>query len=430
MLFAVAILISLLLLNGLFAMSELAMMTSRQARLQQSANAGSKGAAAAISLSREPTRFLSTVQLGITLIGVLLGAFGEKQISGHLETQIARIPSLAPLADEVSLVVVVLAITYASLVLGELVPKRIALVAPEAVAIAISRPLALLSKIAAWPVRLLTASTDGVLRLLQIKSRTGDDVSEDDVRALVARAAAMGVFTTQEHKLFQRIFRVGDLTAGDVMVPRGDIIFIEHDTPLDDVRVLVGTSPHSHFPICDGGLDKVVGVVHIKDLISYGLLSPGAFKVTDVAHPPMFIPEATPCLRLLEKLQQSKTHIAVIVDEYGGTQGLLTLNDLLRPLVGDISRRGEEAPPGAVKRDDNSWLVDGRLPLHDLILLLGLPADAEAHLPDVSTAAGLALHVIGHLPKVAEYASWQGFRFEVVDMDGTRVDKLLIRKMI
>lgn len=430
MLLALAILLFLLLLNGLFAMAELAMMTSRQTRLAQAAVKGSKGAAAAISLSREPTRFLSTVQLFITLIGVLLGAFGEKQLSGYLEGWVSRYSPVAPLADEISLVLVVLGITYVSLVLGELVPKRIALAAPEAVAATIARPLALLSRIAAWPIRLLSASTDGMLALLHIKSRLGDDVSEDDVRALVARAATTGVFTPQEHKLFQRIFRIGDLCAGDVMVPRGDVIYMEQDTPIDDVRVLVGTSPHSHFPICDGGLDKIIGVVHIKDLVSYGLLASTSFKVTDVAHPPLYIPEATPCLALLEKFQQSKTHIAIIVDEYGGTQGLLTLNDLLRPLVGDISRRGEDTRPTALRRDDGSWLIDGRLPLHDLITLLGLPSQAEAQLPDVSTTAGLTLHVIGHIPHEGEHASWLGFRFEVVDMDGTRIDKLLIKRIV
>lgn len=220
MLIPVLILAFLLVLNGVFAMSELAVMTSRQSRLQQAARAGSKGAAMALTLAREPTRFLSTVQVGITLIGVLAGAFGEQALSGEVEPIIARVPALAPYADTIALVVVVLLITYFSLVVGELVPKRIAIAHPEAVAGTIARPLNALSRMAAWPVKVLTVSTEAVLKVLRVKPRANDDVSEDDVRSLVARAASTGIFTPQEHRLFQRIMRVGDLTVHDLMVSR------------------------------------------------------------------------------------------------------------------------------------------------------------------------------------------------------------------
>ncbi len=428
MLIAILILILLLVVNGVLAMSELAVMTSRPSRLQQAAKAGSKGAATALTLAREPTRFLSTVQVGITLIGILAGAFGENALSGRLEPVLAKVPGLEAHADTAALAIVVLVITYFSLVVGELVPKRIALAHPEVVASAIARPLNALSVAAAWPVRLLSYSTDALLRVFRVGAHRRDDVSEDDVRSLLARAASTGIFMPQELKLFQRTMRAGDLVVRDLMVSRTDIVWIDENESIEAVRVLVGTSPHSHFPVCKGSLDKLVGVVHIKDLIAYGLLAGTDFKVTAVAQKPLFVPETMPALRLLDQFQSTRVHIAFVVDEYGGTQGLLTLNDITAAIVGDISRRGEEAPPAMRRRDDGSWLVDGRLPLHELVVGLELPPEAEAELPDVSTAAGLVTTLLGHIPREGESASWQGFLFEVVDMDATRVDKLMVRR--
>lgn len=428
MLFPILVLAVLLVLNGVFAMAELAMMTSRQSRLQQAAAAGSRGAATALVLAREPTRFLSTVQVGITLIGILAGAFGENALSGRLEPMIQRVPLLAPYSDTISLAIVVLGITYFSLVVGELVPKRIALSHPEAVASAIARPLDVLSLIAAWPVRLLSLSTDGLLRLLRVRARLGDDVSEEDVKALMARAASTGVFTPQELNLFQRTMRAGDLVARDLMVSRKDIIWVEDTESIEAVRILVGTSPYSHFPVCRGDLDHLVGVVHVKDLIAYGLLAGVEFKVTAVAQKPLFVPDTTPALRLLDQFQQTKNHVAFVVNEHGSVQGMLTLNDVTRAIVGDVSRRGEPGAPTMIRRDDRTWLVDGRLPLHELVVNLSLSPAAEAALPDVSTAAGLVTSVLGHIPREGERLSWQGLEIEVVDMDGARVDKIIVSR--
>jgi putative hemolysin len=311
-------------------------------------------------------------------------------------------------------------------VIGELVPKRIALAHPEAIASTISRPLHLLSMIAAWPVKVLSLSTDALLKVLRIKPREGDDVSAEDVKALMSRAASTGVFTPQELKLFQRTMLAGDLVVRDLMVPRKDVIWIDEKESMDDVRVLVGTSPHSHFPVCRGDIDKLVGVVHIKDLISYGLLAGKDFKVGAVAHKPLFVPETMPALRLLDQFQQTKNHIAFVVDEYGGVLGMLTLNDVTAAVVGDISRKGDASTPTMVRRGERSWLVDGRLALHELVIGLNLPTRTEEELPDVSTVAGLVTTVLGHIPFEGERLEWQGYRIEVVDMDGTRVDKLLV----
>lgn len=428
MVIPILILAFLLVLNGVFAMSELAMMTSRQSRLQQSAKAGSKGAATAVALAREPTRFLSTVQVGITLIGILAGAFGENALSGKLEPLVSRVPVLEPYADTIALALVVLLITYFSLVVGELVPKRIALAYPELIASTISRPLNVLSIIAAWPVKVLTVSTEVLLKILRIKPQGGDDVSEDDVKALISRAATTGIFTLQELKLFQRTMRAGDLVVRDLMVSRADIIWIEEDEPIDAVRVLVGTSPHSHFPICRGNIDNLVGVVHVKDLIAYGLIAGKDFSVAVVAQKPLFVPETMPALRLLDQFQSTQNHIAFVVDEFGGTLGMLTLNDVTRAIVGDVSRKGETGTPTLTRRSEREWLVDGRLPLHELVVGLELSPEVESTLPDVSTVAGLVTTVLGHIPREGESLKWQGLAIEVIDMDGPRVDKLLVTR--
>jgi putative hemolysin len=428
MVISILILAVLLILNGVFAMSELAMMTSRQSRLQQSAKAGSRGAAAAVALAREPTRFLSTVQVGITLIGILAGAFGENAFSGKLEPLVSRVPGLEPYADTIALALVVLLITYFSLVVGELVPKRIALAYPEMIASTISRPLNVLSIITAWPVKILTVSTEVLLKILRIKPQGGDDVSEDDVKALISRAATTGIFTLQELKLFQQTMRAGDLVVRDLMVSRADIIWIEEDEPIDAVRVLVGTSPHSHFPICRGNIDNLVGVVHVKDLIAYGLIAGKDFKVAVVAKKPLFVPEKMPALRLLDQFQSTQNHIAFVVDEFGGTLGMLTFNDVTRAIVGDVSRKGATSTPTLTRRSEREWLVDGRLPLHELVVGLELSPEVESTLPDVSTVTGLVTTVLGHIPREGESLKWQGLAIEVIDMDGPRVDKLLVTR--
>lgn len=429
MISAIGVLFVLIVLNGVLAMSELAMMTARRSRLHQAAARGSKGAATALSLANEPTRFLSTVQVGITLIGILSGAFAEEAISSRLRGKIASVAVLAPYSEPIALAIVVLVITYFSLVLGELVPKRVALAFPEAVASFIARPLATLARVAALPVRALSGSTEFVVKLLRIKGAERDDVSEEDVRALVARAASTGVFTRQEHALFKRTMQVGDLTVGDLMVPRSDVVWIDESASIEAVRVLVGTSPYSHFPVCRGGLDRLSGVVHLKSLIAYGLLAGQEFKVSDVARQPLFAPEAMPALRMMDEFRRTGTHIAIVVDEKGGTLGLLTLNDVLSALVGGTGRLGEASKPRAVQREDGSWLLDGRLPVVEAMESLGVRGALDVERVDTRTVAGLVLARLGHIPREGEHTDWHGWRLEVVDMDGTRVDQVLAVKV-
>ena len=428
MLLPILILTLLILLNGLFAMSELAMMTSRKSRLEQNAAEGHAAAAAALALAREPSRFLSTVQVGITLIGVLAGAFGEQALSGHVEPLFANVPYLSAHADTAALVTVVLAITYFSLVVGELVPKRIALAYPERAATLIAPILQILSQISAIPVRLLTLSTDLALRLLRVPATRGDDVSEDDVRSLMDRAASTGVFTPQELELFRRTMRLGDLSVRDLMVARADAVWIDENTSPAALRILIGTNPYSHFPVCRGGLEQVLGVVHIKDLIAHGLLAGEEFRASDVMRPPLYVPETLPALALLDTLKGSTTHMAFVVDEYGVTEGILTLNDITRAIVGAQPTGLGPSAPTIRTHADNQWLADGRLPVFDLIQTLALRNIDQGDLHGVSTLAGLVAAELGHIPDEGETLLWKGYAFEVLDMDGTRIDKLLITR--
>jgi putative hemolysin len=289
-----------------------------------------------------------------------------------------------------------------------------------------------ISAIAALPVRVLSASTDVLLRLFRVPAPSREDLSEEDVTMLVAKAASTGVFTPAEHRIVDRVFQVGDLSVGSLVVPRSAIVWIDEETSAEDVKVLVGTSPYSHFPVCRGSLDEILGVVHIKDLIAHGLIAGAEFKVLSVAQKPLFIPETTPVLKVLETFQQSKNHIAFVIDEYGGTEGLVTINDIVQAILGDLSRRGEDGPPDAVQRGDGSFLLDGLLPLHELIGTLGAtadPAGRDDELPDVNTAAGLVMALLDHVPRKGEFIEWRGWRLEVVDMDGQRVDQLLATRL-
>ncbi len=426
MLTTIAILAALLLVNALLAMSELAIMTSRQARLERSARGGSRGAGAALALSREPARFLSTVQVGITLIGIVAGAFGEQSIAQYLREWFAAIPALAPRADLLAFGSVVLVITFLSLVLGELVPKRIALAYPEQVASVIALPLKVVSVLAAPPVWVLTKASDLVLAVLRVPGKAREDVSEEDVRAMVARAASSGVFHAREHELFQRAFSLDDIQARSLMVPRADVLWIDESMQTEDVRVLLGTSPFSHYPVCRGSFDEVIGVVHIKDLIAYGLLAGTDFRVATVAQPPLYVPETSTALKVLQLFKEERTHLAFVVDEYGSIQGIVTLNDVVTALLGEVLRHGEASEPDATRRADGSWLVEARMPLHELVRTLAIEDVAPDELHGASTAAGLLIALLGRLPRVGESVVWRGWRIEVVDMDQQRIDKLLV----
>lgn len=425
MLIPVLVVALLLALNAVFAMSELALMTSSQSRLAERAGRGDRGAKAALKLASQPTRFLSTVQVGITLIGILAGAYGEKAISVHIASRLAQVPGLEEHGDLAATVLVVCVITYFSLVLGELVPKRLALAFPETMSSTIARPLSVLSRVMAAPAWFLTKSTEAVLALLRVSKDAGPGLSEADVKALVSRAASLGVLTPQEHDLLQRTMRADDLHASDLMVPRQDMVWLPVDAEREVVRDLIVGARFGHYPVCRGGVDEVVGVVSLRDMIAGGLLHGSEWKLGRLVTKPLFIPETCPALLLLGRFRETDSHLAVVVDEYGGISGLLTVGDVVRAIVGDMSKSDLLLRPGVVQRPDGSWLIDGRLPVADLVRVLGVAEESLEEIPQARTAAGVVIAVLGSIPNESEGAVWEGWRLEVVDMDGARIDKLL-----
>ncbi len=425
----VALLAALVLINAAFAMSEIALVSVRKIRLEQEAARGDRRAAMALALSSNPTRFLSIVQVGITLIGILAGAIGEQTLADDVSESISGISVLAPFADGLAIVIVVLAIGYFSLIFGELVPKRMAMTRPEAFAKFFAPPMLVISVVAAPLIKLLTLSTDLVLWLLRVSPPATESVSEEDVKAMIEKGTEEGVFEESEQAIVQRVFRLGDLPVGALMVPRSEIVWLNESESADRIRVVVATEPFSHFPVCRKGLDDIVGVVHVKDMVRNGLIVGGDIRLAELVEDPIFVPATTPALRVLDGFRESRNHVAFVVDEYGVLKGLVTLNDLLQAIVGDLSREGEPEAPSAIARGDGTWLVDGRLTIRGMLDALEIELDDDDLPSDVHTVGGLVLSSLGRGPATGEIASWRELTLEVVDMDGQRVDKVLVSRV-
>lgn len=417
-------LLLLVFLNGLFAMSEIAVVSSRKARLQQRANEGKAGAGVALELAAEPGHFLSAVQVGVTLVGILSGAYGEATLAVGLSGRIARVPVLAPYAETIALTVVVIAITFVLLILGELVPKRIALHNPEGIAVMIARPMRLLAK-AAYPlVRFLSFTTESVLKLLGFRPASTPPVTEEEIKIMMMQGAEAGIFEKEEQQLVSNVFRLDQRRIGSIMMPRGDVIYLDVEASFDDIRRKILDSAHSVMPVCRGGIADVLGVVHAKDLLRRSL-SGEPFDLLSSLKTPLYIPETATAMKLLEMFKKSGRHVAFVVDEYGDVQGLVTIHDVLESIVGDIPSEGEPAEPLAVRREDGSWLLDGMLPVdkfRELFPEVGVPEEESG---TYHTLSGFILTRLGRIPTVADHFSWHGWRFEVVDMDGNRIDKVL-----
>ena len=414
----------LLLVNGLLAMSEIAIVSARKTRLQQRADAGDAGAAAALELAREPTRFLSTVQIGITLVGILAGAFGGATIAAAIRQALEPIPVLAPYAEAIGLAVVVAAITFLSLIVGELVPKRLALNAPERIATLVARPMRLLARLAGPLVLLLTLTTDGVLRLLRVRPSQEAAITEEEVRVLIAQGTEAGVFEEAERELVERAFELGEAQVRDLMTPRPRVDWLDLDDPPEVQWQALAELPHLHVPLCRGQLDDVVGVLDVRQLVPE-LLAGRRPDLASLAREPLFVPEHLRAFKALEQFRRANRHVALVIDEHGGVAGLLTLADVLKALVGDLAQVPGTSVIRPVQRDDGSWLLDGLTPLDDVADLLQLgPASADED-EDVQTLGGMALALLGRVPQPSDGFVWRGRRFEVLDMDGRRVDKVL-----
>lgn len=419
------IILSLILLNGVFAMSEIAVVSSRKARLQQRAEAGSHGAATALKLANEPGHFLSTIQVGITTIGIFSGAFGEATLAAPFETWLLQFELLAPYARPVSVVLVVMLITYLSVVLGELVPKRLALHNPEGLASTLARPLQLLGSITSPLVTLFSKSSELLLRLLG--SKPGDDapVSDEEIKVLMQQGTAAGVFESSEGALVANVLRMDDLSLNQIMTPRVDVAAIDVAEPDETLRAQILACNYSRLLVCRDGLDQVIGVVYAKDLLNQLL----AGKTLDVAadmRAPLYVPETVAPMQLMTLFKRHRETFALVVDEYGDVQGVVTLADIMEAIVGNLPSEDVNQEADIIRRDDGSLLVDGLLDtdrLKDALDLSELPDEESG---DYHTVSGLIMSTLGRVPKTADHFDWQGFRFEVVDMDRNRVDKVLI----
>jgi putative hemolysin len=428
MLTDISILLVLILLNGVFAMSEIAIVSSRRARLVQMAETGSAGARRALKLASEPTRFLSSVQVGITSIGILSGAIGEASIASRLRVSLEQVSLLAPYAEALSLGLMVIVLTYVSLILGELVPKRLALTHPEAIASIIARPMELLAAAGRPIVTLLSASTDGILRLLGARQVRQPAVTLEEIKVLLEQGADEGVFEGAEHEMMTNVMNLDERHVGAVLTPRSEVVFLDIRDPLDVNREKLRQDSHSALPLCDGGLERVLGFVRPATVLDR-LLDQGTVDLAALAEKPLFVPETISLMKLLEHFKRTLLPVALVVDEFGDVEGLVSLTDVIASIVGDLpAEPGDE--PMIVRRDDGSWLLDGGLDLDTVLRTLEaesmLSADDRQH---YHTLGGLAMLALGRVPRTGDVFERGGYRFEIVDMDGNRVDRVLVSRI-
>ncbi|MCY7348310.1 MAG: hemolysin family protein [Pyrinomonadaceae bacterium] len=421
--FEVLLIILLVFANGIFAMSEMAIVSARKARLQQLVNSGDAKARAALKLANAPDRFLSTVQIGITLVGILAGAFGGATIAEQIADYTSRFPTLAPYGEAIGLGVVVLSITYLSLIFGELVPKRFALNNPERIASLVAQPMNLLSKLAAPFVSFLALSSNVVFKILRVKPSSEPTVTEEEIKILIEQGTQAGVFEETEQDMVESVFRLADRRIGALMTPRLDIEWLDSNASPDEIRQKMAKSHYSRFPVGEESLDNVIGVVKAKDYLA---LQSETASLQAVLKQPLFVPETQTALQTLKLFKRSHTHIALIIDEHGAVEGLVTTNDVLEAIVGDIALPAGQAEAYAVRREDGSWLLDGALPIDEFKDLFAVAKLAGEEKGAYQTLAGFILMYLGRVPAAADHFEWNGLRFEIMDMDGNRVDKVLV----
>lgn len=411
----------LLIVNGVFAMSEIAVVSSRKAKLQSLADEGSPRAANALKLAQDPNRFLATVQIGITLVGIFAGAYGGATFAEPLGALFARTPFLAPFSQALAFGLVVVLITYLSLVVGELVPKRIGLNNPEGVAMMIAGVMSVLSRITAPFVHVLTLSTEGALQLLRIKASDEPSISDEEINVLLQQGAQAGVFEREEQQIVENLLGLGDRQVGSVMTPRRDVAWVGADSDAGALEAHLARFPYSRFLVCDGNVDRVLGMVYSRDLLAR-TISGRPPDIRGVLTQPLFVPETQPVLKLLAQFRSRGVHLAVVTNEYGGTEGVVTVTDVLEGLVGELAEAGEPVRARAVRREDGSWLLDGLLGVDELEDVLHIDVAAGN---DYRTLGGFVMAGLRRVPSPADAFTAHGWRFEVMDMDGNRVDKVL-----
>ncbi|HMU99353.1 MAG TPA: hemolysin family protein [Chitinophagales bacterium] len=418
------IILLLIILNGIFAMSEMALVSSKKFKLESAKKKGSSGAKKALELAETPTRFLSTVQIGITLIGILLGVFSGKNLSDNVVQLINKVDFLAPYAQSIATVVVVLLITYLSIVLGELLPKRLGMTFPEPIISLFAKPMYYLSILTSPFVWILTMSNNMLLSVLGINSMSNSTVSEEEIKAMVKESAEGGEIEGIEHEIVERVFELGDRKVNSLYTHRTDLVYFNTSDTWETVVTTINEEKHSVYPVVENHkLDEIIGIVKLKDLFNVYSDSSN-FDINNYLIKPIYVTENTSAYKILEMFKNEKMHYAIVVNEYGTTVGIVTMDDVLDALVGDSTEHGQEEYQ-IVQRDENSWLVDGQYPLVEFVKTFELDID-DFLLEKYSTIAGLVIHHLSSVPNVGERCTIEGYIFEIVDKDGQRIDKLMV----
>lgn len=419
----IILLFALIILNGVFAMSEIALVTARRAQLQNLAQVGDNAAAAAVQLGDDPNRFLSTIQIGITFIGILNGIIGQAALAGPFSAWMESLGVQNPLSDYLATGLVVVGITYFTIVLGELVPKRLGQINPESVARLVARPMLWLSVASKPFVKLLSGSTQLILRIFGVKERTGPSVTQEEINLMLAEGSDAGVIEHQEHQMVRNVFRLDDRQIASLMVPRSDAVYLDVEEPLEDNVERIEASGHSRFPVINSGWGEVLGVASARQFLTQTLHGE-KLNLTENLQPAVFVPESLTGIELLENFKNSGTQLAFVIDEYSEVQGIVTLQDVMEAITGEFKpNRPEDA--WAVRREDGSWLLDGFIPIPELKDRLGLKEVPEEEKGRYNTLSGMVMLLVGRLPQVADRCEWEGWVFEVMDMDRKRIDKVL-----
>jgi putative hemolysin len=420
----IIIILFLILLNGVFSMSEIALISARKNRLETAAKKGNLNAKAALELANSPNKFLSTVQIGITLIGILTGIYSGEQITTDVQIFVAQFEVLKPYANSLAVGIVVIVLTFFSLVLGELVPKRIGLTYPETIAKTFAVPMKIISKITAPFIWLLTISTEFILDVFRIKPTADGRVTEEEIKAIIKEGTEGGEVQEIEQDILERVFHIGDRKVNSLMTHRKAVDYLSIEDTVQELKSKVLQDLHSFYPVCNDNLDDIIGVVSIKDLFTY--FEKEAINLKSITKEPVYLIEYTSAYKALEIFKKSKIHYAFIVDEHGVFQGIITLNDILEALVGNASDFYDEEFQ-LVAREDGSWLVDGHYSLHDFLTFF----DMDEHINDyeVTTVGGFISTELGNIPKQGQKLIWNRLEFEVIDMDGVKIDKILIKNL-
>ncbi|MHC1707871.1 MAG: hemolysin family protein [Bacteroidales bacterium] len=421
----------LLLFNGVFAMYEIALVSARKSKLEEKAKHGNNGARTAIELLKEPEKILSAIQVGITLVGIVSGAYGGLALAEDVSPLFRSIPDLAPYADSLAVILVVGLITYLSLIIGELVPKTIALNNPEAIASFLSPAMKVIGSIAYPVVWFLSVSTKLVLKVFRIKNKGESLVTEEELRLLLKQGSEHGAIEKEESEMISDVIRFGDKRAGMLMKHRIDVEWLDINDSPDELLAKALSSVHSRLLVCNNSIDDVKGVLNVRELLA-NYINNKAVQINEVTSEPLFIPEQVPALKVLEIFRESKNHFGIVVNEYGAMEGIITLHDLTENIMGDFPALGEDDEPEFFKREDGSYLIDGALMLDEVKDLLEVRSlfDPEESGSEVNTLGGFAMVKLERIPEIGNKFTARGFVFEIVDMDGNRVDKLLVKKII